>query len=218
APRRVRRVPALRPVPLEPQAAGAREELPTVANDVLRVAEAARRFRAEQVGEPRLPLLERQRGDVLAVDVEEVGPEVGELSVARAGRVLQGLKARAAVRQQHRHLAVEERAPDGELAGCRRHLREVVRPVLAVPADERDRPPVDAAADAVAVELELVQPVVAFGRRVDERRELRREYPGERDVARAGAGARHIAQHSAGGRSAGAGLALPPDPWIYNDA
>src|SRR5205814_9767226 len=83
APRRVRQVPALRPDPLEPHAAGAREELPAVAYDVLRVAEAARRFRAEQVGEPRLPLLERQRGDVLAVDVQEVEHEVGELAIAR---------------------------------------------------------------------------------------------------------------------------------------
>ena len=129
--------------------------------------------RAEQRCQASLALLERQTPDVFAVQVQQVEDEVDEVAAITAAEgVLQRLKARAAVGQEHGHLAIEKGAPDGQLGGRGAHLGEPVGPVLAVAAEEGDGPLVDAAADPVAVELELVQPRIAFRCRAHQGREL----------------------------------------------
>ena len=178
----VRQVPAFRDDALEPHAAGPGEDLGTVADDVLGVPDPRFLLRAEQLCETSVAPLQPQAPDVFAVEVQQVEDEVGQIgAIATAEDLLQRLKARAAIGQHDGHLAVEKGAPHGQF-GCRRaYLGEPVGPVVAVAADEGDVPPVDAAADPVAVELELVQPLVAFRRGAGQGRELRLEALGQRD-------------------------------------
>ena len=63
---------------------------------------------------------------------------------------------------------------------------EAVRPVLAVAGDESDATVFDERENAVAVEFELVEPVLARGARVGERGELRRERCRLRGIASTG--------------------------------
>jgi len=88
-------------------------------------------------------------------------------------RLLQMLKARAAVWQQYRHLAVDQRIAHAEPGGGVGDVGEPARPVLAAAANERRAAVQDAAADPVPIELDLMEPRVAAGRLGDQRGELR---------------------------------------------
>src|SRR5207248_10348741 len=124
--------------------------------------------------ERRLALLQRQAAKIAPVQVQEIEDEVGEAAAITAvERVLQGLEAGAPVRQHDGDLAIDQRAARIQLRGGFADLREVARPVVAFAADERDRPLLNAAPDAVAVELHLVQPAISLRRSIDEHRELR---------------------------------------------
>ncbi len=152
-----------------------------VAEPVRREAErAVGRKRREQPLEPPLALFEGKAREVLAVEVQQVEDEVDELPGALAGeQPLQRLEARAPVGHQDGDLAVEQRLVDRQALRLGDNGREALGPVVAMPAQEPDLAAVDAAADAVAVELDLVQPALAGRCALHERGELRQKLIGQ---------------------------------------
>ena len=144
------------------------------------------RQRAQQRLEPGLALLERQAPDVLAVEVQQVEDVVDDLAFPAREPSLQGLEARAPVRQHGSDLAVEERLRGRERGDGVADFGKARRPIVPGTGDEGDRAALDARADAIAVELDLVEPVVAVGRRLHQARELRLEAHRERGGRTAG--------------------------------
>jgi len=158
---------------LEAHLAGLREDPVAVADDVVDVTPCRGRLRAQRRAQPHLALVERQRGQVGPVEVKDVEHEVDELRARAAPAPLHRLKAGAPVGQHRGDLAVEQRASDAQLLRAGDDRGEVIGPLLVAPAEQRDAPVLDQATDAVAVELDLVQPLLAGGRLVEQLRQLR---------------------------------------------
>ena len=170
----VGRVATLRDHALQRHAARVTEKGRTVARDVIAVAQ--RRVRSggvEQRAQCLLALLQRRAGEIAPVEVQEIEDEVDRLVGALAAeRVLEGVEAGDAARKDHGRLAVEHGVADSEPACRARNARQARGPVLAVATQQPRRAMLDPAEHAIAVELHLVQPLVAFGGRGDQGGEL----------------------------------------------
>ena len=167
----MRLVTALRNQSLEAEPARLAEDLAAAARPV--AGEPDRPGVGNDSAERFLAGLQGLARDVDAVQLEEIEDEVDELALPLPGeRFLQGLEAGAAVREQDGDLAVDLRAARFQRLCRRDDLGKVAGPVVAAPAPQGHRPALDAAADPVAVVLDLVQPAVAFRRGFDERRQL----------------------------------------------
>ena len=171
----VRQITALGDDAFEAKLAGLREERFALSFDMIRVADAPALRPAHQRAEPSLPLLERQVVQAFAFETEQIEHEIDERRARppSGDHLLQVLKARAAVGQHHGHLAVDQRVARAEPDGSVADLGERSGPVPTAAADERRAAALDAAADPVAVELDLMEPLVARGRRRHERGKLR---------------------------------------------
>ena len=109
--------------------------------------------------------------------MQEIEGHVGE-STARVfsgRRVLERLEAGRAVGQEDGHLAVQHRRPDGQARHALGHGGKLRRPVALVPAHQPHLPILETGEDAVAVELQLVQPLLARRRLGGDRRKLGRD-------------------------------------------
>lgn len=106
----------------------------------------------------------RHIASVQMQDIENVIDEI--LRAARLKHVLERLETRDAVGFDGHHLAVEQRLLDWESAGCLSQLRKFLRPIMAISADEVRLGVVDSTQHPVAVEFDLVQPVISVGRYV----------------------------------------------------
>ncbi len=175
----------------EAHLAGARDELGTGADDVIAVLErlGIRAGRLQQLREQRLPVLQPGIGEVVAIQVEQVEDDVGEPTAdLSSGELLKRLKAGGTVGQEDGHLSVHHRVLDRQARHALCDGREVGRPVAPVSAQEAHLRVLQARQDPVAVELELVEPLVPLGRLLDQGRELRRDElrqaagPGARQV------------------------------------
>ncbi len=169
------RVGALADHPFEAEPRGLLEKRPAVALDVL--AELKRRGRrddrSEQRAERPLALVQRHAREIVAVEVEQIEGEAGELvSPAFGERVLKGGEARDPVRVLDHDLAVDQRVLTGERRERLGEQPVAVGPVLAGPGQQADRAGLEARERPVAVELDLVQPLVAFGHARARGREL----------------------------------------------
>ncbi len=137
--------------------------------------------------EQGLALFQRQAGEIVAVEMEkvedvedeavvaalaEIGLEGGEIRSARAG-----LNDELAVDQRRAGRKLAERGDDG--------LAEFLRPVEPAAREELHPPRLDARLQAVAVELDLVQPARAGRRGGGERRQRGRNEIGQLRLARA---------------------------------
>ena len=100
--------------------------------------------------------------------------------------VLQRGEIRGAVFVDRSDLAVEDGIVAGKLGAGGGDGRKFLGPVEAAPRLERHRAVGDASLDAVAVELDLMDPAVAVGRSRAQRREARRDEVREPAVTRAG--------------------------------
>src|SRR5438876_3810494 len=119
--------------------------------------------RAGQARKRPLAILERRAGEVVPVEVEEVEDEIDQSPVTVALEdVLQRLKAGRAIRLDDHDLTVEQRGLRRQRRGRLRDLGETIGPVLAGAREEPHAAALDPAEDAVAVELDLMQPLVAF--------------------------------------------------------
>jgi hypothetical protein len=169
---------------------------------VAAVAQRAIAVILEQAFEEGLPPLERQVAQVVAVEVEQVEGVVGE-RVRRAllKRSLQIGEAASSLLVEDDHFAVENGAVDGELGGGFCNVAHAMGPVETTTREEAGAALsvffVDMDLNAIAVELELVQPVIAFRRLFNRRGQFRRKKAGHlltrehraggsRDPARAG--------------------------------
>ena len=131
-------------------------------------------------GELALALGERNRSQVAPVGERQVEHVVHDRGIGPGvERVLQRLEARAAVLAVHGDLAVEPGAPESELRDRAREVRELSRPVLTAAREEPHVAAVDAREHAVAVVLDLVEPLLAGRRRSGKGRELRRDECGQ---------------------------------------
>ena len=194
APAGVRAVGALGHQALEALQAGLLEDGVAAALDVVAEPHHAVQLAAaalEQPLQPALALRERQLAQVLAVLEEEVEGDVGR---RRPGRP--SLSARCSAPKSLTPRSSKTTAsPSSHVPGGRQGRErlgdagEPLRPVQPVAREQAHAVVVDAGGDAVAVVLDLVQPVVVAGRLVDERRQRQRD--GGRS-ARAAAAARAL--------------------------
>ena len=163
---------------LEPGFPRLLEELgPLAAHVVAEAQGGGRRF--EEAPQHLLAFLEPHLPEVPAVEVEEVESEIDERRPC-VGTALESLEARRPVGQHRRHLAVEECRARGQTAEGAGDLRELLRPVLPVAGNEPHVPLVDPGDDAIAVVLDLVEPLVAVGRGLHDHRQRQGLGPGQR--------------------------------------
>jgi hypothetical protein len=120
----------------------------------------------QQAAQQIAPLFQRPRAQILAIEPQEVEREQDRLRAAR----VQELEARRAFRIERHDLAIDDRVADHELLQRRGQVRKALGEVDAIARphghlsvrDRRDR--------AIAVVLELEEPVaVRLGRGFDER-------------------------------------------------
>lgn len=118
--------------------------------------------------------MRRDAGQVVAVEVQQVEGLIDQPArVAAAQRLLQTSETADAVGGEGDDLAVEQRLFDGQLLHVPGEFREAVCPVLGVAGDQPDLAAIEADHDAIAIELDLMNPVRALRDLVDQRRQLR---------------------------------------------
>ena len=121
----------------------------------------------QQFGQAGAAVGERGGAPVLAIEPEQVEQVINErVGLAAVKGVLQRAEVGQAIGAGHDDFAVEPRVLHGQgghRAGQRGHAR---RPVEAVAGEELHAAGVDARQQAVAVELQLPQPVGGVGRRI----------------------------------------------------
>ena len=86
-------------------------------------------------------------------------------TLARASRkwILQRLRARLAIGQHDGNLTVEQGRLHGQLHGSGDDLWELARPIILPTALQAHPPTLDVATDAIAVILQLVEPLRSVG-------------------------------------------------------
>ena len=169
---------------LESRLARLLEELEPLATHVVAEAQGGRGG-FEEPPQHVLALLEPHLAQVPAVEVEQVEGEVDD-RCRGVGASLKGLEARRPARQHRGDLAVEKCGARGQSADGARHLRKLLGPVLPVARDELHLSLVDPGHDPIAVVLDLVKPVVAGRRDLDDHRQGERLGAGQPSAAGAG--------------------------------
>ena len=176
APRLIRQVAPLGDDPFEPHAARLVEDVRPAPFDVLGVADASRLRRSEQRLQSGLRSL-REVGDRCVRRPDEPDRRRSTRVPCAVGGsrhgLLHRLEAAAAVRKHHDQFAIDQRVLHAECADGFGDLGKLRRPVESISADQPDAAVRDQAADAIAIELDLVDPLVARWRVLRERRELR---------------------------------------------
>ena len=158
----VRRVSPLGHDPLQLVVARLPEERRAAAHDVVAVSQRVAVGAPHERGEALLALLERKGPQIGAIQMEEVEHHVAQpVAALAAERRLQGLEARPAVAVEDHDLAVEPRGDERERRAGARHRPEALGPVLSAAHEQARAAVLDPAERAVAVVLDLVQPVVA---------------------------------------------------------
>jgi len=144
--------------------------------EMMIAGEEGRGHLRQQGGEPLLAVDQRPGGDIVAVEmqkIEQVKDKPRRAAGVRCG--LQAAEGRNAVGADAAEFAVEIGLTRVE----RRHgfgdRGIFVRPVEPGAGEQGDRAMVEARMQPVAVEFDFMQPLVAFRRRVDQLRELRRD-------------------------------------------
>jgi hypothetical protein len=150
---RVRLVAALRHDALETTLARECEEGGAVADDVIAVAD---RRAGDELCEPRLAILERQRAQILVVEREQVECEVHEVRAGIRERLLQRLEARAAVGHHDADFAVDRGALHRQRGELRDDRRKLLAPVLEPARQQACASAHNFREHAVAVEFLLV--------------------------------------------------------------
>ncbi len=144
----------------------------------------------QQVLQPRLPLAERQRPQILAVGEEQIEAEEDQgvgLALRKGG--LQGAEIRHAALVERHGLAVDHAVR--QALGLQGDGGEFLRPIQPLARAQRRLAVADAQLQAIAVELDLVRPAGAAGRLLDQLGELRLdEFRYRRDLAGLGLGGR----------------------------
>ena len=161
--------------------AGLGEEGRALALHMIGVANrAAFRQARDERRQQRLALDQRQAGEIAAVEMQQIEDVIGQpLGLAARERILQSSEAGDAILAHHRDLAVQISGADlGQRQG-RGDRPEARRPVEAAAGEHADLAGLEAGRRAVAVQLDLVDPVIAGRRLVREGGELGRDEFGQ---------------------------------------
>src|SRR5262249_19059969 len=119
-----------------------------------------------------------QRGvaQVVTIEVQKIESKERQVSlIVGAERLLQSAKARSALIVQHHDFAVERELFRGQRLYGGHKPPEPIGPVLAPPGQHARATAVPPAVDAVAIQLDLVDPIRSARRAIDGCRELRRD-------------------------------------------
>src|SRR5579859_7923951 len=161
---------------LEPQLSGLSEHLVAGRVDVIGISDRAQAAAAlDELVQHCLAVDQRSATEVIAIEVEEIeGKESKPSLIVGAERLLERSETRMSLVVEHHHLAIE-----GELLGGKRLERpdqplEALGPILSRAGQQSSAVRIAPAIDAVAIELELMEPVLAVGWAIDGGRELRR--------------------------------------------
>ena len=129
--------------------------------------------RPDHLLEHGLALDQRQRAQIIAVEkqqIERVEDEAIHPPFAEIG--LQSGEIGSASAVFDHQLAVDQPRTEGERLERRDHvLAELLRPIVAAAGEEFHPAGLDARLQAIAIELDLVQPALALRRRGHERRQ-----------------------------------------------
>ena len=137
--------------------------------------------RAEEGGQGSLALQQGLRPQVVAVEMQEIeGVEDQLFGPAALQRLLQSRNAGHAGRILHGDLAVEDRLSAAQALEGTGQVPVVACPVEAVAGDQPHAFLLDIGHRAIAIELDLMQPVVAHRRRSPQGGELRADDGGQR--------------------------------------
>src|SRR5262249_37186916 len=146
----------------------------TPADDVIAVAQDLPARAPQERGQPLLALLEREGTEIGAVEVEQVEDQVAQPGPGIAAEcLLESLEARSPGVVQDHALAVKPGGVARERRTGARDRAEALGPVLPAANEHARAPVLDAAERAVAVVLDLVQPVVSRRRCIGDDGELR---------------------------------------------
>ncbi len=119
-------------------------------------------------------LRERSILQIPAVQIKQIEGIEDELAAGALGQsLLKSGDAADALVVEHDDLAVDHRLLAGQRCESATQIAVALRPVEAAPGDETRLTAIDEGDRPVTIELDLVQPSVAFGRRFGPRGELR---------------------------------------------
>ena len=124
---------------------------------------------------------------IVPVEIEAIEGVIGEPVEASVAEVrLQKRKLGDAALVLDHQLAVDQGGAHGQIAQrCRNGVAEFIRPIEAAPSPERNLAVLDMRLKPIAVELDLMQPSVAGGRRLRQCRQHRLDKAGQGTLGRA---------------------------------
>ena len=163
----------------ERQVAGLLEDLGAMGDDVIGIDQRPARV-LQEIAQRIFAVGQFGAAPILAVAIEQIEHDVTHrLGLAARQRVLQRGEARSAILVEYRDLAVEREIAAGQLRDRVGDRLEAPGPVERVARQQRDLAVAAAREDAIAVDLDLMQPLIAARRPIDKRRERRRNEIGQ---------------------------------------
>ena len=170
----------LRDDAFETEGAGALQHQLAVLHEVGAVPNSAA-VDPDQLAKQFLAADERRFAQIVSVEIEAIEGVIGEAVEASVAEVrLQERKLGDAALVFDHHLAVDQGGAHGQVSQRLVHgVAEFMRPIEAAPGPERNLAVLDMRLKPVAVELDLMQPSIAGGRRLRQRRQHRLDKAGQ---------------------------------------
>ena len=156
---------------LEARGTKALEQLLAISRDMIREANM-RVLCGENAFQPGFPFKEREIGQILAIELEQVKSEIVDARWSALERALQSLKVRSPLGIEHDSLAIDQRGADLELARLREDRGEAIGPIESGAGVGTRLARADSDQSAIAVIFHLVDPAIAGRNGIDERCEL----------------------------------------------
>jgi hypothetical protein len=127
-----------------------------------------------QLAQAFLALDQRRRADRLAIEMEQIEQKEGErVGIAAIGRGLDQAEGVRSIRAHPAQLAVETSLRRRQGGQCRGNRRVFVCPIEPSAGQQPNRPSIQPGMQAIAVELDFMQPLRPDGRFFDQLRKLR---------------------------------------------
>jgi hypothetical protein len=119
------------------------------------------------------PLDQRQIPQIVAVQVKQIKRDQHDLCRLALQFVLQNCEVSRAIRGRHHDFAVDDRGASGDVPGIISNLAEAFGPVVTAARENLHGLVNDVHLDAIAIELDFVEPTLAAGHLLDRRRQRR---------------------------------------------
>ena len=155
----------------------AKHRLAVLQLDEVRIADFRRSLR-QHLLQRTLALDQRQAAQIVPVEIEQVEGHVDQPVRVFLGELApQRLEIRQAGLADHGRFAVDDQLPRRKRLGCACDLAELLGPVIAAAGEDPDPAVVDMQLRAVAINLDLMQPVGPLGGALAQRRVAGRDEP-----------------------------------------